>query len=287
MCRADAAIQTVQARAIAVQRFQAACAATESANCTVAAPLEAHNCDASSQSAGSSSSQGLGVGAIAGIAAAAAAAAAAAIATLFFLVLLPRFRSRRATSQAPGSKRNTPRDSPIALNALPVRGVRIDTAATKEAAAAPAPSVSKMDHKSDQQEPSRSAPVVSFSDLLSDEEDFSEFKNQKRSSSQTLSSVMSMFMTASRQLSQSEGPYYPSLERADSRVNDDGDTDLDITFYATQVIQPYRARQPDELDLDIGDIIHVVRVFEDGWGKGRNATSGNAGIFPVVCLASI
>ncbi|KNC99452.1 uncharacterized protein SPPG_05690 [Spizellomyces punctatus DAOM BR117] len=53
------------------------------------------------------------------------------------------------------------------------------------------------------------------------------------------------------------------------------------------VSEPYEAFEDDEMELKIGDLVNVFKVFEDGWGWGVNVTSGAKGIFPVVCLSNL
>ncbi|KAJ1339669.1 hypothetical protein BSLG_005702 [Batrachochytrium salamandrivorans] len=103
--------------------------------------------------------------------------------------------------------------------------------------------------------------------------------DSKRDSTLTTSSLR----TDSRLASHSCIPL--QFERNASHLADLMTSGREGTFYATHVTQSYHAEQEDELDMEQGDLVHVVRVFEDGWGKGRNATTGKTGIFPVVCLA--
>ncbi|KAH6572824.1 hypothetical protein BSLG_009051 [Batrachochytrium salamandrivorans] len=104
-------------------------------------------------------------------------------------------------------------------------------------------------------------------------------ENRKRESTLTTSSLR----TDSRLATQVPVPI--QLERTTSHLPDLLAPKREGTFYATHVLQSYQSEQPDELNIQVGDLVHVVRVFEDGWGKGRNATTGETGIFPVVCLA--
>ncbi|KAI8920516.1 hypothetical protein BC831DRAFT_479364 [Entophlyctis helioformis] len=105
----------------------------------------------------------------------------------------------------------------------------------------------------------------------------------KRVSSQTFASFLSSPLTTGVQSKRS------SVERVSSRtaVSIMDLDDADASFYTTQVVQDYVSEAPDEMDLAVGDVIHVLRVFEDGWGAGRNATTGTKGIFPVVCLSTL
>ncbi|KAI8848881.1 hypothetical protein BC829DRAFT_443490 [Chytridium lagenaria] len=40
----------------------------------------------------------------------------------------------------------------------------------------------------------------------------------------------------------------------------------------------------DEILLEVGDLIEVLEVFDDGWARGRTVKSDGAGYFPVRCL---
>ncbi|KAK9696830.1 hypothetical protein K7432_012260 [Basidiobolus ranarum] len=47
---------------------------------------------------------------------------------------------------------------------------------------------------------------------------------------------------------------------------------------------PYRPALPDELPLEVGDVIIIVWTFDDGWAVGRNHTRGGEGAFPMACV---
>ncbi|KAF9939660.1 hypothetical protein BGZ65_009936 [Modicella reniformis] len=51
-----------------------------------------------------------------------------------------------------------------------------------------------------------------------------------------------------------------------------------------QALYPYQASMADELDLTPGDIINVIRVFDDGWAVGTNMSTSREGAFPIVCV---
>ncbi|KAJ3115225.1 hypothetical protein HDU96_001009 [Phlyctochytrium bullatum] len=40
----------------------------------------------------------------------------------------------------------------------------------------------------------------------------------------------------------------------------------------------------DEIGLDVGDLVEVLEVFDDGWARGRSLKTDIAGYFPVRCL---
>ncbi|TPX32722.1 hypothetical protein SmJEL517_g04191 [Synchytrium microbalum] len=51
-----------------------------------------------------------------------------------------------------------------------------------------------------------------------------------------------------------------------------------------RVKEPYVPREPDELILNIGDIILVTGTFGDGWGRGYSFERGMAGVVPMNLL---
>ncbi|KAI9357919.1 hypothetical protein DFJ73DRAFT_819873 [Zopfochytrium polystomum] len=46
-------------------------------------------------------------------------------------------------------------------------------------------------------------------------------------------------------------------------------------------LHEYASRLPDELSVSKGDAVEVFATFDDGWGRGRNARSGEVGVFPL------
>ncbi|KAK0544040.1 hypothetical protein OC846_006203 [Tilletia horrida] len=60
-------------------------------------------------------------------------------------------------------------------------------------------------------------------------------------------------------------------------------------------IYPYSATLTDEMNLEVDDVITVLRLYDDGWALGRRAgaaaptaggSSSNEGAFPLVCVTS-
>ncbi|KAG0211658.1 hypothetical protein B0O80DRAFT_14204 [Mortierella sp. GBAus27b] len=51
-----------------------------------------------------------------------------------------------------------------------------------------------------------------------------------------------------------------------------------------QALYTYQASMADELDLSPGDLVNVLRVFDDGWAAGLNMNTAKEGVFPVVCV---
>ncbi|KAI9475741.1 MAG: hypothetical protein EXX96DRAFT_574457 [Benjaminiella poitrasii] len=58
---------------------------------------------------------------------------------------------------------------------------------------------------------------------------------------------------------------------------------VDEEFYV--VIHPYSPQLPDELGLNVGDIVCLALRFDDGWALGFNVTTGAKGAFPLVCIS--
>ncbi|KAI8826033.1 uncharacterized protein EV422DRAFT_515064 [Fimicolochytrium jonesii] len=50
------------------------------------------------------------------------------------------------------------------------------------------------------------------------------------------------------------------------------------------VVHPYVPALSDELPLHAGSTIMMLKNFDDGWGLGTNAATGETGAFPLVCV---
>ncbi|KAI9220091.1 hypothetical protein BC828DRAFT_384367 [Blastocladiella britannica] len=61
---------------------------------------------------------------------------------------------------------------------------------------------------------------------------------------------------------------------------------MDVFGEPRVVLHPYAAAQEDELVLDVGDLIHVTKVMDNGWAEGINLTQLSEGMFPMVCTAT-
>ncbi|KAL2915944.1 hypothetical protein HK105_204367 [Polyrhizophydium stewartii] len=55
----------------------------------------------------------------------------------------------------------------------------------------------------------------------------------------------------------------------------------------TRVLHPYEPTLPDELRLEVGAEIYMVRSFDDGWALGFDAVNSKQGAFPLVCVVEI
>ncbi|KAJ3158702.1 hypothetical protein HDU86_002667 [Geranomyces michiganensis] len=54
-----------------------------------------------------------------------------------------------------------------------------------------------------------------------------------------------------------------------------------------RVAEAYDAQLSDELTLVVGDIISIDEEYDDGWGLGRNESTGEIGAFPTSCLEDL
>ena len=50
------------------------------------------------------------------------------------------------------------------------------------------------------------------------------------------------------------------------------------------VTEQYKAIAHDEIDLNVGDLVNVSKVFGDGWGKGNVLNTNRNGVFPMYVL---
>uniref|UniRef100_A0A903WR25 Guanine nucleotide exchange factor tim n=2 Tax=Anopheles darlingi TaxID=43151 RepID=A0A903WR25_ANODA len=66
----------------------------------------------------------------------------------------------------------------------------------------------------------------------------------------------------------------PASENPDEKIYEQWDCPQVIA------VHPYRALQPDELDLDIKDVVNVHRKMADGWYEGERIRDGAVGWFP-------
>ncbi|XP_053674265.1 uncharacterized protein LOC128724567 [Anopheles nili] len=66
----------------------------------------------------------------------------------------------------------------------------------------------------------------------------------------------------------------PASENPDEKIYEQWDCPQVIA------VHPYEALQPDELDLDIKDVVNVHRKMADGWYEGERIRDGAVGWFP-------
>uniref|UniRef100_A0A182PQH0 DH domain-containing protein n=1 Tax=Anopheles epiroticus TaxID=199890 RepID=A0A182PQH0_9DIPT len=66
----------------------------------------------------------------------------------------------------------------------------------------------------------------------------------------------------------------PASENPDEKIYEQWDCPQVIA------VHPYQALQPDELDLDIKDVVNVHRKMADGWYEGERIRDGTVGWFP-------
>ncbi|GMT28410.1 hypothetical protein PFISCL1PPCAC_19707, partial [Pristionchus fissidentatus] len=82
---------------------------------------------------------------------------------------------------------------------------------------------------------------------------------------------------------QSEVPMVGSVAKMVNRLSKVEDPILkmgELKKMQHVVIYEYKAQQADEIDLDVGDIVEVVKTVEDGWNRGKNLRTGASGMYP-------
>ncbi|KAJ3220538.1 hypothetical protein HK099_004228, partial [Clydaea vesicula] len=55
-------------------------------------------------------------------------------------------------------------------------------------------------------------------------------------------------------------------------------------FTIYRVFNSYYPSSTDELELEIGNLIHVEKIYKDGWALGFNTTTQKRGMLPVSCV---
>ncbi|XP_063772176.1 rho guanine nucleotide exchange factor 26 [Pseudophryne corroboree] len=59
------------------------------------------------------------------------------------------------------------------------------------------------------------------------------------------------------------------------------------TLTQVEIIRTYTAKQPDELSLQVADVVLVYQKINDGWYEGERLRDGERGWFPVECAKEI
>ncbi|KAE8604156.1 hypothetical protein XENTR_v10014596 [Xenopus tropicalis] len=67
---------------------------------------------------------------------------------------------------------------------------------------------------------------------------------------------------------------------------DRADTDR-TTLTQVEITRTYTAKQPDELSLQVADVVLVYQKINDGWYEGERLRDGERGWFPVECAKEI
>lgn len=63
------------------------------------------------------------------------------------------------------------------------------------------------------------------------------------------------------------------------------DTDAAAHFPAAEpVARPFTPTMPDEMRVQPGDVVHVLKRYDDGWAYAENRATGARGLFPIDCL---
>ncbi|KAF8365982.1 cdap-2 [Pristionchus pacificus] len=82
---------------------------------------------------------------------------------------------------------------------------------------------------------------------------------------------------------QSEVPMAGSVAKMVNRLSKVEDPILKLAEPKKQlhiVVYEYKAQQIDELDLEVNDIIEIMKPVEDGWNRGKNERTGQSGMYP-------
>ncbi|KAJ3184357.1 hypothetical protein HDU85_001662 [Gaertneriomyces sp. JEL0708] len=104
----------------------------------------------------------------------------------------------------------------------------------------------------------------------------------------TVTSNKSSMSRASRYSRRASSVIYSrTLQRTNTELSAASSTTSTTSRVNATVIEPYEPLEIDEIRLNMGDRMHVERVFDDGWGWGRNLETGERGAFPVVCLKGV
>ncbi|XP_075058123.1 rho guanine nucleotide exchange factor 26 [Mixophyes fleayi] len=59
------------------------------------------------------------------------------------------------------------------------------------------------------------------------------------------------------------------------------------TLTQVEIIRTYTAKQPDELSLQVADVVLVYQKINDGWYEGERLRDGERGWFPIECAKEI
>ncbi|GMT00465.1 hypothetical protein PENTCL1PPCAC_22639, partial [Pristionchus entomophagus] len=82
---------------------------------------------------------------------------------------------------------------------------------------------------------------------------------------------------------QSEVPMAGSVAKMVNRLSKVEDPILKITEPKKQfhiVVYEYKSQQADEIDMEVNDIIEIIKTVEDGWNRGKNERTGQIGMYP-------
>ncbi|KAJ3087114.1 hypothetical protein HK102_011788 [Quaeritorhiza haematococci] len=88
--------------------------------------------------------------------------------------------------------------------------------------------------------------------------------------------------------------HHPSTSSSGSKSNNNSensnnDSDLsgapgDSEEYRYMVLAPYLRQREDELTLEVGESVSIYKIYEDGFCLGKNASTGEEGVFPLNCV---
>jgi hypothetical protein len=75
-----------------------------------------------------------------------------------------------------------------------------------------------------------------------------------------------------------------NLLNDENLINESENYPVDLDYLAEYSYKPV---VNDELDISINDRIHLLQTYSDGWGFGKNVTTGKLGVFPLNRLFSV
>ncbi|KAK7810123.1 hypothetical protein U0070_026527 [Myodes glareolus] len=77
----------------------------------------------------------------------------------------------------------------------------------------------------------------------------------------------------------------PRRSPAQSASASPGITELTLT--QVEIIRSFTAKQPDELSLQVADVVLIYQRVGDGWYEGERLRDGERGWFPMECAKEI
>jgi hypothetical protein len=56
---------------------------------------------------------------------------------------------------------------------------------------------------------------------------------------------------------------------------------VSVRFDEFRCIHKYEKQMPDEIEIEVGDVLFKLFEYDDGWAKGYNTRTGQEGMYPV------
>lgn len=70
-------------------------------------------------------------------------------------------------------------------------------------------------------------------------------------------------------------------QRQNTSRNSNQSVGLSVKFDEFRCIHEYEQQMPDELEMQVGDVLFKLYEFDDGWAKGFNTRTQQEGVYPV------